>query len=276
MVEIGHKLVLSGCGARFPVHAGAYNAIYKHSLSPITGVACSSGGAIIGGLIAMGYSPSSILSLLKSMNLPEFMDYCWPKGFGLVYPNHSLIMGKKIDATLNKIFSMKFKDVKIPLHIFTTDFYDKIPVVFSQDTTPNETLATAIRASISIPLLMPPVKYRSMHLVDGGIMNNFPIDFFGSGEDVIGIKIVQSESKVPIPTIPQQSNPVDIVMGTIDALIASQEKEHYDDAMYARIIYAETTHGAFDFNITNQAVDLMYRDGQEAVRTHFNEKKEGQ
>lgn len=72
---------------------------------------------------------------------------------------------------------------------------------WSVDTTPSMSVVTAIRASCSLPVLFAPVKHNGDLYIDGGIYNNFPIDYFARHQhqpqpskahirDIIGIDVI--------------------------------------------------------------------------------------
>lgn len=277
----GWNLALAGCGARFPVYCGALEALESASHLPVKCIAGTSGGALIGAYLARGYTPGRLKAWIKELDITSLMDYYWPKGIGLILPGHSLAKGKSIEGVLQNTLDVKFKDLPIPLYIFAADLYYKDTVMFSKETTPEEKVSFAVRASISIPGLFPPVSYKGYQLVDGGIMNNFPIDLFDSScNNVVGMKIISDEDSMLLPN-PEgnrgifNSNVINIMMSAIDALITSQEKEHLEDATHAKVIYLPTKYNSMDFNLSFEDIEQMYEDGKQAVRNYFNRKSKG-
>ena len=84
-----------------------------------------------------------------------------------------------------------FKDLKIPLSIIATDFYDCSEIALRHGD-----LHQAVAASIAIPVIFKPVVFEGRIMIDGGIVNPLPFDALPSGLDlVIGVDVVGS----PIP-----------------------------------------------------------------------------
>ena len=80
-------------------------------------------------------------------------------------------MQHKLDDLFKKKKCRTFKSSRIPFRCITTDILRLKEVVLGSDS-----LAKAIRASIAIPGVYTPVKIRGLQLIDGGLMNNLPVD----------------------------------------------------------------------------------------------------
>ena len=68
-----------------------------------------------------------------------------------------------------------FKDLKRDLMLVTTDITNAVPFIFSKEKTPDYEVATAIRASASLPGLLTPVRYEDKLLTDGDLMKGNPL-----------------------------------------------------------------------------------------------------
>lgn len=102
-----------------------------------------------------------------------------------------------------------FKDVLKPLKIVATNIKDRRIKVFSQDTTPSCSVAEAVAASITIPLLFKPKPLQNETFLDGGLLSNFPAWLFdderrqrGPLVPTFGFKLVG-----PAPETSRRSNP---------------------------------------------------------------------
>ena len=190
-------LVLSGGGARGFAHIGVLKKIEELKI-PIDVVVGTSMGSIVGGLYAIGLSPDEIEQGVNSIDWEivfndfarrEFRsfrrkqdDYLFTSGNrvgvsskGLQLPP-GLIEGQQIELALDRLAYPGF-------HI---DDFDKLHIPFRAIATDAETgdavildggnMAKAMRASMSIPAALPPVKHEGKLLIDGGIGNNIPID----------------------------------------------------------------------------------------------------
>lgn len=165
-------LVLSGGGARGAAHIGVLQALdeLKLSVSAISGV---SAGAIIGALYASGLSPQLILKELKEGGSFGVRDIAWMKGGILSFDT----LQKKLASLLGKD---DFAYLKIPLTVAATDISTGRAVFISDGP-----LLVALRGSSSIPMIFEPVPYKGHSLVDGGILNNLPVEPLKGKYDIV-------------------------------------------------------------------------------------------
>jgi len=158
-------LVLSGGGARGIAHIGVIEELERRGYE-IASVAGTSMGALVGGVYADGaLDPFRdwMLSLDKR-KVFNLVDFTWSR-MGVV----------KGDKVFNKmrdfIPDTPIEDLKIPYAAVAVDLINNKEVVFRKGS-----LFDAIRASVSIPSVLTPVKTADGLLIDGGVMNNIPID----------------------------------------------------------------------------------------------------
>ena len=158
-------LVLSGGGARGIAHIGVIEELERRGYE-IASVAGTSMGALVGGVYADGaLDPFRdwMLSLDKR-KVFNLVDFTWSR-LGVV----------KGDKFFNKmrdfIPDTPIEDLKIPYAAVAVDLINNKEVVFRKGS-----LFDAIRASVSIPSVLTPVKTTDGLLIDGGVMNNIPID----------------------------------------------------------------------------------------------------
>jgi predicted acylesterase/phospholipase RssA/CRP-like cAMP-binding protein len=157
-------LVLGGGGARGFAHAGIYRALCEHGIS-IDWVGGSSMGAVFGAGIAMGWDPKKVEDEARISFVDEnpFGDF--------TLPFVSLLRGRRIDRLAQRSFSGDIEDMLIPYFCVSSDLTAACLTVHERGQ-----LWRAIRASASIPGVLPPA-VDSKHLaVDGGILNNLPVD----------------------------------------------------------------------------------------------------
>ena len=165
-------LVLSGGGARGAAHLGVLKALEELgvNISAISGV---SAGALIGALYAAGQSPEKILNELKQQSYFSITDVAW-LGKGLFSMNGL----RKVLTGFIKTDS--FECLEIPLFVTATDITTGQPVTFGRGN-----LFNAILGSCSVPVIFEPVVYDGHFLLDGGIVNNFPVEPLLSNCDTI-------------------------------------------------------------------------------------------
>lgn len=187
------SLALSGSGFKFPAHLGGIKAIedYGRTITEIAGV---SGGAIVAGLYSCGLS---LDDLTKSMMVKNWIPYYKFNPFNFI-SRGGLVGGEDIEQYLLELTKGKtFSQTNIPLTIITTNLASGEEYVFSKHTTPDATVAKAIRASISIPGIFCPVRIGDNVLVDGVVINSLPIHHLRETEGVtkIGIKLLHTGSE---------------------------------------------------------------------------------
>lgn len=159
-------LVLSGGAARAFAHVGVMQALRQASI-PIDVIAATSAGALVGGQFAMGWTPERIMSENRQIfGVPrrKLLDF--------VPPRTSIIGSTRFNAMLDQIFgSARFEDLWIQFMCTTTDLTAARQLVHRRGR-----LRPYVRASCSLPMVMPPVTHDGHLLADGGIMNNVPVE----------------------------------------------------------------------------------------------------
>lgn len=158
-------LCLGGGGARAYAHAGVLEVLEQEGLE-FDGIAGTSMGAVIGAAHAAGIPAAEIKALLKK-SLPDSAAIL-DKGLPLV----SFYRGHRLNRVLMDVFGdLQFEDLQIPFYCNSTDLNSGESLIFESGY-----LSMALRASVSIPGVFPPVQMPPYTLVDGGILNNLPGD----------------------------------------------------------------------------------------------------
>lgn len=156
-------LVLSGGGVRGIAHLGVLKALQEQNVK-ISGISGCSAGSIVGAMFAAGYSPDHIFEIVVSSSTLRAMRPAW-NGAGL------LRMQRAENVYLKYIPHNSFERLKIPLTVNATDLYAGETVYFSSGE-----LLKPIMASCSIPGLFEPIVFDGKTLIDGGVLNNMPVE----------------------------------------------------------------------------------------------------
>jgi lysophospholipid hydrolase len=159
-------LVLSGGGVRGFGHAGVLRALRECGV-PVDVICGTSAGALVGGQFAMGWTPGQIERRnVRLFGVPRrrLMDY--------TIPTTSIIGSVQLNKVLDAIFGdRRVEDLWIPFLCTITDLTAAELVVRDAGS-----LRDAVRASCSLPVLLPPVVGPDGHLLaDGGVLNNLPV-----------------------------------------------------------------------------------------------------
>jgi len=203
-------LVLGGGGAAGVAHVGVVQALERLGIRPDV-IAGTSMGAIVGGLYASGLTPGELEAAVTTIDWssifndksdrqllhplrrdsridPFSVQADLPVGLGAggVQIEAGLIDAVKLSLTLRRLAARAkgvsdFDALPIPFRAVATDIVSGEAVVLGDGD-----LATAIRASMSIPALFPPVEIGGRLLVDGGVVNNLPVDVARAmGADIV-------------------------------------------------------------------------------------------
>lgn len=159
-------LVLSGGGARGLAHIGVIRELETEGFN-IKSITGTSMGALIGGLYAMG----------KLKDFEDWMiqqkSYSFIRLLDISFRRNGLLKGERILHKLRReIPGMNIEDLPIPFCCVATDLLSQKSVVLNEGK-----IYEAIRASIAIPSVFTPVRKDNMLLVDGGVLNNIPVDY---------------------------------------------------------------------------------------------------
>lgn len=158
-------LVLGGGGARGLAHLGVLSALAEAEL-PVDFVGGTSMGAIVAASVAMDLGPQEIRDRMVAtfVGRNPLNDY--------TLPFHALTRGLKVEAALRDGFGdARIEDLWLPYFCVSSNLTTGAAMVHRSGD-----LAAALRASIAIPGLLPPVVSDDGILVDGGMMNNLPAD----------------------------------------------------------------------------------------------------
>lgn len=259
------KVVLSGSGTRYPVHVGGLIRLVEEGYE-IEEMCGTSGGAIVAAGIASGHSIGpQLVDIMKEL-LPSkqgLIDYSLLS----LFFRWGFVKGDKITELFKQYSPRTFADTTIPLHVVTTNLDRRAPRIFSTKDTPGVCVATAVRASMSIPGVFTPVKIDNEYYVDGGLTGNFVLDIFGTGENVFGLRFGEKNRFANWKDAPR--NPIngvaDFIDANIESMINATMREHIDDAMFARTITLDTKHGGLNFKMTESDIEEMVHEGWASV-----------
>ncbi len=165
MCGVSVGLVLSGGGARAYSHIGAIKAIRELGF-PIDFAGGASMGAVVAGCVALGWSDDQIeYSIRKAfVESNPLGDY--------TLPVVGMVKGHRVNARLKEHFGeAEIGDLSIPFFATATELNSGSTRIIRSGL-----LRDALRATISLPGILPPIVQGDDILVDGAVLNNFPVD----------------------------------------------------------------------------------------------------
>ena len=206
--DAGVILVLSGGGTKGFAHLGVIETLEENGI-PVIGIVGTSMGALMGALRASGYSTQDMHEILRKLDLPALLSENTGPMFvltgndrraktstipALTYKKDKGQRGPKGLLTGDKLYAYFSELMR---HVTETDFYN-LPIPYAAVATDintgqkvvlqNGNLASAMRASMSIPMLFEPWVIDDHLLVDGGVVSNLPV--YTAKELFPGIPIV--------------------------------------------------------------------------------------
>ncbi|HEY0735842.1 MAG TPA: patatin-like phospholipase family protein [Herpetosiphonaceae bacterium] len=171
-------LALGGGGGKGSAHIGVLTALEALHV-PIDVITGTSIGGLVGALYAVGYRPYQIEQWFQRATMRRILDRDPTNG--------GFIGTRKIEQLLREAFGARtFEDTSLPLALVAVDIVRGSEVIIRDGP-----LVEAVLASTAIPGLFPPVTLSERLLVDGGVLNNVPVDvaqMLGAGR-VIGVDL---------------------------------------------------------------------------------------
>ena len=157
-------LALGGGGCRGIGHIGVIKAFDELGID-FDYVAGTSAGSIIGALYAYGMTGKQMEELVMGLKKKDI------KGGGIPFVRP--LKTEKLENLLNEIFGdlTVFSELKKPLTVVCTDLKTGKEIDFNYGN-----VAKVVSASCAVPGVFTPVVYEDMHLIDGGVRNNVPVD----------------------------------------------------------------------------------------------------
>ena len=157
-------LVLAAGAARGFAHLGVYKAMCEAGVHP-DWIGGTSMGAVMGACIAKGWGPDLIIERVRAAfgsNNP-FGDY--------TLPLFSLLSGRRLERMLAKYLPGRIEDMPLPFYAVSCNLDDGAANLHESGS-----LADALRASVSMPGVMPPAVVDGQLTLDGAVINNMPVD----------------------------------------------------------------------------------------------------
>lgn len=176
--EVG--LVLSGGGARGFAHAGAFKALREANI-PVDIIGGASMGALIGGILSQGNGYDDILTFADRYGSPRTV-------YDFTLPVVSFLASRKLTKMLDGVFAeRRIEDMWRPFFCISADLSQATANIHR-----NGPAWEAVRGSVALPGIFAPFIFQKRVVVDGGVMNNFPIDVMRQqipGGWIIGINV---------------------------------------------------------------------------------------
>ncbi|MBT5492123.1 hypothetical protein HOK00_07800 [bacterium] len=260
-------LVLSGGGVKGIAHVGALKAFEQLGmLKDFDTFSCTSVGGIVGLFISCGLKPDYIYKLLNIIGIDKLRsnkksNFIQTYGVDIGEQFTTIIStilkehGIKEDIT----FKEHFEKTRKKLILTGTCINEKKIYYFSVDTFPDMKLLTALRITISVPIIFSPVLFENKLFIDGGCIDNYPIKLFDNNLDnVVGVFLDDETNEYK-----NINNLEDYLVGIFDCLY---ESIHFNLCRgYEECTIKIKINCPFDFNINKEKLNEIYLKGYNAV-----------
>ena len=268
-------LVLSGGGAAGVAHVGVIKALEERHI-PIDFIVGTSAGALVASMYASGYSPSEIEAYVLSepfqlmvkgelevdkkffffdesntssmFNIPFSKDSILQKSIPMSFvdPRYFDFEMLRILGRTSASVGNDFNKLFIPFRCVASDVVRKESVVFSKGN-----LNESVRASMTFPLYLNPIRINGVLYFDGGLYDNFPLNAMYEQFDadfIIGSNVTKNDIK---------ANENDF-FGMISSMMTTPTN-YTLPCQHGMIIEPKTEVGTFDFENVKQAIEDGYR-----------------
>ncbi|MGO8872341.1 MAG: patatin-like phospholipase family protein [Acidimicrobiales bacterium] len=297
------NLVLEGGGVKGIGLVGAISVLEERGFSFVR-IAGTSAGAIVGSLVAAGFSSAELRDLMSALDYTKFRDASrWERALPItegsdLWFHEGIYKGEYFHQWIGEQLATKgtrtFRDLRLDLGagvleaeqyrlvVMASDISQgalvRLPWDFVDPAHPrdDQPVADAIRASMSIPFFYRPftlnvVTDRPSILVDGGMLSNFPVDAFDGpdgappGQPTIGIKLSARQRADVIRH--QVKGDISLAMAMLGTMQSWSDQMHLDDPLVIdRTIFVDTLGvNATDFEITRDVQDRLFDNGRSAA-----------
>ena len=196
MTEPFTEICLSGACNRGICYLGAFKKLEETNLLRIEKIVGVSIGALIAVCYILGFSSDELLRIIVEKDFREFRDFSFTEEGailkGIEYKNWvSEILAKKVNPNITlldfyNITKIHFTCTTTCIYSTNNEYQEGV-VFLSHIHTPTMPLSTAINCSMAFPFIFPPVYYAGCQFIDGGVLENFPIDLLS--EKALGLKV---------------------------------------------------------------------------------------
>jgi predicted acylesterase/phospholipase RssA len=272
-------MVLSGGAFRSITIVGCIKFLEEQNqMKNITTVVGTSAGSIIGFLTVLGMSSRDMTTFIKDLTTKDYIKDMDMSEILNLFQTYGVNSGTIIEQFVSEALTQKLglgditflelaKHTGKNLVVCVGNISKEREEFWSVDTSPSTSVIKAIRASCSLPIIFTPVTHKGDLYVDGGLYNNFPIDFFKGSNfaDVVGVNVCS----LPNNTVDSLFSYMNrLLTSTMNFACRKNTPHHLIDNIVSIELEGRPLFSFDDFklNINNEAID-------EYVARGYNEAK---
>ncbi len=240
------NLVLSGGGVRGFAHLGVIKALQEAEIA-IHAISGTSSGAVTGAFIAAGYSPDETLKIMKEYRLLRLLKGSFSAGL--------FSMSKFEDIYISCFPHNSFKELNMELNISSTNICSGKTEFFKDGE-----LIPALLASSSIPVLFKPIDINGQLYVDGGILNNLPVEpLLEKNLPIVGIHVN------PVEEIETISSAFKIMERSLNLAVYANIKERIKHCAFLFEPPALSAYSVYAYSKANEIFKIGYQYANEKM-----------
>lgn len=265
-------LVLAGGGMKGIYLIGCLKYLEeKNILQNITTYAGTSIGGIISCMLNIGYNIDEIYKFSKIFDFVKATDI----NISTILTTYSFSTHESLDKIFINIMKLKnidpniklielYKKTKKKLILTSVCINTKSVEYLSYETYPDLSVLTALKMTSSVPLLFPFVEYNDKKYIDGGILDNFPINIFNSQlENVIGLNVYYELSS-------NHNSFIDYILLILGIFYLSKSDKYIEDKYKNSVFNFKTSNNnTFNFELTSEKKKEMYYEGYNNIKNNF-------
>lgn len=243
-------IALSGGGVRGITHLGVLKGLNESGIYP-TRVAGTSAGAIVGAMYCYGFTPDEIFKIIKETKFLKLLRpaISWT----------GLLKMDILEALYGQYLANNdFSNLKIPLTIAATDIGRGKIVYFSEGA-----IILPLMASTCIPGMFDPIVINGNFLVDGGVLNNLPVEpLDGVCDYIIGVNCNHLPEQLNIKNIKKLVERTIIMSMNLNAYSRRDKCDFFiEPPGLAR-------YGAFDIKKADEIFEAGYNEAIDYVKNN--------
>jgi predicted acylesterase/phospholipase RssA len=272
-------LILAGGSLRGFSHLGAVQYLQDNGyFSEIKKFIGTSVGSIIGYLLAIGYSPVEIMiylnqqqaffEKLQKLDMVHLVNGNGALSFSIVQDFLEKMTVYKIKRyiTLKELYTSFGKELILCTYNETLERQE----VLSYQNHPDLPCITALRMSCNLPFLFEPFLYGDYFYLDGGIVNNFPLDLAGPDDISVGIHFVDEK---PARSVTVEQNILARIYSLVRVVLVTNERLLKEKSTQTNpkisVISIPTRISIVNFSLTSKEKFDLFSIGYETARNYF-------
>lgn len=268
------EICLAGACNRGISYIGCFRKMEELGLLKIKKMVGVSIGSFIGACYMVGYSSEELLEVVINKNMNEFKDFSISEPSALLkgeqYKNWVFeVLARKEDPniTLKQLYDktgIEYTVTTTCIHSESSEFPEGIAYL-NHKYTPDMSLFTAVNCSMAFPFIFPPMIYKNCQFIDGGVLDNFPMDLLSV--NAIGIKV----NFKPIDSCTSTKNPISYI-GKIFELMSNRFRVLKDEKHQNIITVDCDDFDIIDFGMSIDNKITLYKRGYKAMTEFFTTK----